>query len=100
MPPMTALTIRSAGPADTTALTDLARLDSTRPLSGDVLVAEAAGRPVAALALDTGRAVSDPFVASAEAVAVLRVRATQLGAASTSASSGRARRPFLRPASG
>ena len=97
---MTSLTIRPATPADASALADLARLDCARPLVGDVLVAEAAGRPVAALALDSGRAVADPFHPSAEAVAVLRVRAGQLRGGRRPESLLTARRLLLRTASG
>jgi hypothetical protein len=82
------LTIRSARPGvDDWAVARLAALDSSRPLTGDVLLAEADGRPVAALALTDGRAVADPFQPSAGTVAVLRVRAAQLRAGSA------ARRP-------
>jgi hypothetical protein len=95
----TTLTVRTARPADADRLTDLARLDSARPLTGDVLLAEADGRPVAALSLTDHRAVADPFVRSGEAVAVLRVRAGQLGA-TAAATRLRARRARLRPATG
>ena len=96
----TTLTIRPATTADTSGLVDLARLDSARPLAGDVLVAEAAGRPVAAMALDSGRAVADPFLPTAAAVAVLRVRAEQLRAGRRAESLLTARRLLLRTASG
>ena len=96
----TTLTIRPATTADTSGLVDLARLDSARPLAGDVLVAEAAGRPVAAVALPTGRAVADPFVPSEEALTVLRLRARQLRAGRRPESLLTARRPSLRPLSG
>ncbi len=100
--PMTAttLTIRPATASDAGALADLARLDSARPLDGDVLLAEAAGRAVAAVALDSGRAVADPFHPSAEAVAVLRVRAGQLRGGRRAESLLTARRLLLRTASG
>ena len=81
----TTLTVRTAHPADASRLVDLARLDSARPLAGDVLVAEADGRPVAALSLADHRAVADPFSASGEAVAVLRMRAAQLRTAPAAA---------------
>jgi hypothetical protein len=75
------LTVRRATSADAHALAALARLDSARPLHGEVLVAESAGRPVAAVALADQRAVADPFQRTAEAVDVLRVRAAQMHAA-------------------
>jgi len=56
----------------------LAELDSVEPLGGTVLVAESEGRPVAALSVDDGRSAADPFLPTADALAVLRMRATQL----------------------
>jgi hypothetical protein len=94
------LTIRPARPVtDDWAVAALAGLDSARPLSGAVLLAEADGRPVAAVAVADGRAVADPFQPSAAAVAVLRVRAAQLRAGSPTGASAR-RRLRLRLASG
>ena len=72
------LTVRVAGQGDASTLIRLAQLDEDAPLSGEVLLAEADGRPVAALSLRDRRAVADPFVASAGAVALLRLRARQL----------------------
>jgi hypothetical protein len=66
------ITIRQARSADAWALDRLAALDSARPLAGDVLLAEADGRPVAAVAVTDGAAIADPFTPSADAVAVLR----------------------------
>ena len=74
---MTNLTVRSATSADSAAAERLARLDSTTPLRGPALLAEADGRLVAALSLEDGRAVADPFTRSADAVALLRLRARQ-----------------------
>ena len=74
------LTIRRARPVDDWALARLAALDSAKPPRGDVLLAEADGKPLAAVSVDTGAAVADPFVLSGEAVAVLRMRAAQLRA--------------------
>ena len=72
-----ALTVRPVSAVDAPALAVLARLDSARPLTGPCLVAEVDGRPVAALAVDDGRVVADPFGRSADAVAMLRLRARQ-----------------------
>ena len=74
------ITIRQARPVDSWAIARLAALDSARPLAGDVLLAEADGRPVAAVAVADGAAIADPFTASADTVAVLRMRAAQLRA--------------------
>ena len=59
-------------------LRDLAQLDSARPLDGEALVAEVDGAPVAALELQTGRTVADPFRPTAVVVDLLRMRAAQL----------------------
>lgn len=74
----TALTIRRADAQRRADLERLAALDSAEPLHGDVLLAEQDGRLVAALELDSARAVADPFARSAPAVSMLRVRAQQL----------------------
>jgi hypothetical protein len=69
---MTALTLRPASPQDAAELARLAALDSAEPLHGEVLLAEARGRPVAALSLVDGRAVADPFEPTLPALAALR----------------------------
>ena len=69
------LTVRRARPADDGALGTLAALDSARPLTGERLVAEVDGRLVAAVSLHDGRAVADPFLPTADVVALLRERA-------------------------
>jgi hypothetical protein len=71
------LTVRQAHPAEQ-AVELLVQLDTVKPLTGLVLVAEAEGRPVAAISVDDGRTAADPFLPSADAVAVLRMRAAQL----------------------
>lgn len=78
-----AVVIRAARGSDGTALENLARLDSQRPLDGDVMVAEQDGRIVAAVA--GARTIADPFRPTADVVALLRLRA-----------SGGAARPRLR----
>jgi hypothetical protein len=88
-----ALTIRRAGAADVPALSALAVLDDARPLGDDVLVAERAGAPVAALDLADDRVVADPFAPTAGAVALLRLRADQLRRTRRTRPS-RTRRPF------
>jgi hypothetical protein len=76
-----------AGPVDAGTLTRLAALDETEPLTGDVLLAVADGRAVAAMSVADGRVVADPFARTREAVALLRLRAQQ-----TRRRSGAARR--------
>ena len=67
------LLLRTATEADRTALDRLAQLDSARRLEGDALLALVDGTAVAAMSLDDGRVVADPFVHSAEAVQMLRL---------------------------
>ena len=76
-----AVVIRPARDADLLALHDLAELDSAAPLTGPVLVAIVGGRPWAALAVDDGRVIADPFRQSGAAVELLRLRLAQLRAA-------------------
>jgi hypothetical protein len=72
------ITIRPASSGDDAALARLADLDSARPLRGDVLVAVAGGRLVAAVSLADGRVIADPFVPTADDVRLLRARADLL----------------------
>ena len=60
------------------ALEALARLDSSRCPRGRMLVAAVAGEPRAAVPLDGGPAIADPFQRTAELVSLLELRATQL----------------------
>ena len=75
------IAIRPAKAEDASTVRELSELDSARPLPGDVLLAEVDGHAVAAVSLDTGQAVADPFVPSAPAVGLLQVRARQLRSA-------------------
>src|SRR4051794_17347155 len=59
----------------------LAELDSQRPLTGPALVGEIDGKPAAAISLDDGRVVADPFQQTARLVSLLRMRARALHAA-------------------
>jgi hypothetical protein len=73
------LTIRMASPADAAALDRLAQLDSAPRLAPvPTLVAEVGGELRAALPLDGGRAIADPFRPTAELVAILGERARQI----------------------
>lgn len=84
-PHWSALVIRLAVVADEPRLRRLAHMDSARPLSGQTLIAEQGGSVIAALSLADGAAIADPFVASADAVAMLRVRAAQLSKSTATA---------------
>lgn len=72
------LELRAAADADMPALVRLARLDSSRPPVGTILVAEEDGEIVAALAAGDGAIIANPFRATAPIVAMLRLRAEQL----------------------
>jgi hypothetical protein len=71
-------TIRSALPIDVQAIEALAELDSSRAPRGQVLLAEVGDELWAALSLDDGHGVSDPFRPSGDALWVLAERARQL----------------------
>jgi hypothetical protein len=73
--------MRICGPADQQALRRLAGLDSARPLEGTVIAAELEDEPLAAICVETGRVVADPFCHTAGLVDLLRTRATQLESA-------------------
>jgi len=63
---------------DVIALRWLAERDSARVLTGRVLVAEKDGAMVAALSIDEGRTIADPFHPSEMPLALLRMRAGAL----------------------
>lgn len=74
----TRVELRYARPDDADVVRRLAILDEACALEGPVLLALVNGLAVAALSLDDGRLVADPFVATAEARSLLRLRAAQL----------------------
>ena len=74
------LTIRRATAADAFAVRRLAALDSAFPPTGDVLLAEMGDELWAAVSLDTGHAVADPFRPSGDLVDLLRFRAERMTA--------------------
>ncbi len=75
------LTLRPARDGDSRVLSELAQLDSARPLHGDVLLAETESGPLAAIELSTGRTVADPFRRTAESVGLLHTFARATGLA-------------------
>ena len=75
------VTVRVDEPGDREALRLLAALDSQRLPSGPTLVAEVNHELVAALPLNGGKALADPFKPTAHLVAMLKLRARQLRAA-------------------
>jgi hypothetical protein len=72
------LTIRVATPDDTPTLLRLAALDSAGPLTGRVLLAELDAVPVAAVSLEAGAMIADPFQHTEDAVRMLSLRRYQL----------------------
>ncbi|HEX5896795.1 MAG TPA: hypothetical protein VFY47_10755 [Thermoleophilaceae bacterium] len=78
MLPANTYVIRQATVDDEQALERLARLDTQRPLRGPVLIGELDGRPAAAVSLDDGRVIADPFEFTLQLRQVLRIRAAAL----------------------
>ncbi|HEX5901066.1 MAG TPA: hypothetical protein VFY32_16810 [Solirubrobacteraceae bacterium] len=72
------LTIRWATPDDAVALSRLARLDSSSPPRGVVLLGEVGDELWAAISLDDGHLVADPFRLSGELAFYLAQRARRL----------------------
>lgn len=85
------ITIRHAAHGDAAALRRLAALDSADAPAGPALLAEVDGAPAAAIALDDGAVVADPFRLTADVVELLRLRRRRL--AGGERRSGRGRRP-------
>jgi hypothetical protein len=71
------ITIRSARASDRPQLERLAQRDSRVAPAGRLLVAETDGAIRAALSLDTGAVVADPFHPTRALVDLLRTRAAQ-----------------------
>ncbi|MEX2196105.1 MAG: hypothetical protein WD844_12535 [Thermoleophilaceae bacterium] len=97
--PSTPVTIRRSAPADTRAVERLAALDSAGTPEGELVLAEIGGYLVAAVPLDGGRAVADPFRPTLEIVRLLELRAAQLREGRERAVKGRASRrsALMRP---
>jgi len=69
------VTIRHAVPADADALAVLAKLDSSHPPRGAILVAEADGELWAAVSIDDSHLIANPFRPSGELAFRLLARA-------------------------
>jgi hypothetical protein len=76
--PVTRVTLRYASAADAQRLRELAELDSAPIPTRRALVAEVDGRLRAALPLDGGAPIADPFHRGEELIELLRIRAAQL----------------------
>jgi hypothetical protein len=72
------IVIRRSAAGDERELVRLASLSERATPQDPLLLAEADGKLIAAVSTRTGDVVSDPFVARADVVALLRLRATQL----------------------
>jgi hypothetical protein len=72
------ISIRTARQDDFTELWSVATLDSATVPAQPLLVAERDGSIVAAMSLVTGEAIADPFQRTADAVDLLRLRASQV----------------------
>ena len=72
------VTLRIADASDARRLRILAQLDSAPVPSGPMLIAEVDGHLRAALPLDGGEPIADPFRRSADLVELLRTRMAQL----------------------
>lgn len=70
--------MRRATAADSARIWELARLDDKRLPAGPFLVAELGGEIEAAVSLSSGTVVANPFCLTADAVAMLRLRAAQV----------------------
>ena len=77
-----AVVIRSSSDADSRRLQRLAILDSAPAPQGPMLVAERDGVLVAAVPMDDGRAMADPFEPTLGLVGLLELRRAQLRPAS------------------
>ena len=76
--PSAALTVRHIGPGDVEALRTLARLDSSRVPTGEILVAEVGGELWAAISVDDRHTIADPFRPTRAIVSLLKQRTRQL----------------------
>jgi hypothetical protein len=90
------VTVRRSTSADAGALARLAALDSASPPRGPALVAEADSRMLAALPIGSGRPIADPFEPTAELVALLELRRSQIEAADDTSAGRRGLRGLLR----
>jgi hypothetical protein len=90
------VTVRRSTSGDEGALAQLAALDSASPPRGPALVAMADERMLAALPLGAGRPIADPFEPTAELVALLELRRSQIESAGSSTGRARGLRGLLR----
>ncbi len=70
--------VRFAHADEAATLRQLAELDDAADLAGEILVAAIDAEVVAALSLDDGRVIANPFLFTSQAVELLRRTATEL----------------------
>ncbi|HEX5910966.1 MAG TPA: hypothetical protein VFY44_10755 [Thermoleophilaceae bacterium] len=75
-----AVTVRLGRATDSGQLADLAGLNCAAVPEGAVMVAETGGSIVAAVPVDGGPAIADPFRRTAAVISLLKLRAAQMGA--------------------
>ena len=75
------ITIRHSRGMDRAAVEELAELDGRPAPVGDTLLAEVDGKLWAAVGVDDGAAVADPFMPTGDVVWLLQIRAEQERAA-------------------
>jgi hypothetical protein len=91
------VTIRTATAADAPAVRRLAELDERRVPAGPLVLAEVGGEVVAALPVDGGPALADPFRRTAELTPLLALRARQLRGEAGAPRAGRRAGALLAP---
>jgi hypothetical protein len=72
------ITIRAAGPQDVEAVRGLAQRDSRAVPDGELLIALVDGEARAAISLESGGVIADPFHRTAELVDTLRLHGSRL----------------------
>jgi len=72
------ITVRLADHTDARALLTLAALDSAQVPAGALVIAESDGELVAAVSVDGGRPLADPFRRTSLIVEMLELRAAQI----------------------
>jgi hypothetical protein len=76
----TAVVVREAADSDRQALSTLAQLDSARVPAEPLIVAEVGGELRAAVSIEDGSVIADPFHHTAELVALAELRAAHVRA--------------------
>ncbi|MDQ3573269.1 MAG: hypothetical protein M3383_10500 [Actinomycetota bacterium] len=79
------IVIRVSGPEDLPRIASVAGLDSAQVPAGPMLVASVGGQIRAAISLEDGAVIADPFHRTSELVDMLRIRSIAIGARSTQA---------------